>query len=129
MRPPTPWLSAGYRSELDAMAGNLTAVEERAQDRLFVAHCSLDGLRERLPLPWPSPKKTYRSEYAYLGWDDLDDPATWQQSSEFDLLLRLIDYSGLRPVLAQYADPQEPAGSSLCRLCPPPWLPRWPLPR
>lgn len=90
------------------MAGDLTAVEQRAQDRLFVAHCSLDGLRERLPLRWPtppgtppSPKKAYRSEYVYLGWDDLNDPATWQHSSEFDVLLRLIDYSGLRPVLAQ----------------------------
>jgi hypothetical protein len=90
------------------MAGDLTAVEQRAQDPLFVAHCSLDGLRDRLPLRWPtppgtppSPKKAYRSEYVYLGWDDLNDPATWQHSSEFDLLLRLIDYNGLRPVLAQ----------------------------
>jgi hypothetical protein len=90
------------------MAAKLTPVEQRAQDELFVARCSLDGLRQRLPLHWPtppgtppSPKKAYRSEYVYLGWDDLNDPATWEHRSEFDLLLRLIDYSGLRPVLAQ----------------------------
>ena len=89
------------------MAVDLTAVECRAQDGLFIAHCSLDGLRERLPLHWPtpagtppSPKKAYRSQYVYLGWQDLNDSATWEHSSEFDLLLRLIDFSGLRPVLA-----------------------------
>jgi len=103
-----PWLNVGCRSEVGAMATDLTAVEHRAQDRLFVAHCSLDGLRERLPLAWPtppgtppSPKQAYRSQYVYLGWQDLNDPATWEHSSEFDLLLRLIDFSGLRPVLAQ----------------------------
>jgi len=90
------------------MAVDLTAVECRAQDGLFIAHCSLDGLRERLPLRWPtpagtppSPKKAYRSQYVYLGWQDLNDSATWEHSGEFDLLLRLIDFSGLRPVLAQ----------------------------
>lgn len=90
------------------MAPDLTAVEHRAQDGLFVAQCSLQGLRARLPLPWPtppgtppSPKKAYRSEYVYLGWQDLNDPAAWEHCSEFDVLLRLIDYTGLRPVLAQ----------------------------
>lgn len=101
------------------MAADLTAVECRAQDSLFVKHCSLDGLRERLPLRWPtppgtppSPKRAYRSGYVYLGWQDLadgvhagelhrNDPTIWEHSSEFDLLLRLIDFSGLRPVLAQ----------------------------
>jgi hypothetical protein len=86
----------------------LTAVESRAQDAIFVAHCSLDGLRDRLPLRWPtppgtppSPKRSYRSQYVYLGWDDLQDPSAWEQMSEFDLALRLVDFSGLRPVLAQ----------------------------
>ena len=101
------------------MAAELTAVECRAQDAVFITQSSLEGLRERLPLRWPtppgtppSPKRAYRSEYVYLGWQDLadgvhagelhrNDPATWEHASEFDLLLRLIDFSGLRPVLAQ----------------------------
>jgi hypothetical protein len=32
------------------MATNLTPVETRAQDPTFVARCSLNGLRDRLPL-------------------------------------------------------------------------------
>jgi len=102
-----PRPSAGLPGEEGAMAANLTPVETRAQDALFVAQCSLEGLRQRLPLPWPtpphipsSPKKSYRSQYVYLGWEDLEDPAAWSQLSDFDLLLRLVDFDGLRPVLA-----------------------------
>jgi len=44
-----------------------------------------------------------------LGWEDpslcsgqaLEDPAAWEHLSDFDLLLRLVDYTPLRPVLAQ----------------------------
>jgi hypothetical protein len=35
------------------------------------------------------------------GWEELLDPAAWEHLSHFDLVLRLIDFSGLRPVLAQ----------------------------
>jgi len=87
---------------------NLTAVKARARDADFVDRCSLWGLRRRLPLRWPtppnvppSPKLRYRSHYVYQGWDDLLDPAVWVHLSDFDLVLRLIDFSGLRPVLAQ----------------------------
>jgi hypothetical protein len=89
----------------------LTPEQTRAQDALFVSQCSLAGLRPRLPLPWPtpaetpaSPKKSYRSEYRYLWCAALEDAQqviTWQDLSEFDLLLRLVDFSGLRPILAQ----------------------------
>lgn len=82
--------------------------EARAQDVAFVTQCSLEGLRDRLPLRWPvgddvppAPKRFYRSHYVYLSWDDLADPAIWEHLSEFDLLLRLIDFSPLRDVLAQ----------------------------
>jgi hypothetical protein len=90
------------------MAGNLSAVKARAQDLDFVTQCSLWGLQEQLPLCWPtpanvppSPKNRYRSQYVYLGWQDLQDPAAWDELSDFDLVLRLVDFSGLRPVLAQ----------------------------
>ncbi len=87
---------------------NLTAVEARARDSDFVEQCSLWGLQEQLPLCWPtppdvspSPKLRYRSHYVYQGGDDLRDLAAWAHLSDFDLVLRLIDFSGLRPVLAQ----------------------------
>ena len=86
------------------MAAELTPVETRAQDATLVTQCSLDGLRDRLPLLWPappdtppSPKKHYRSYYIYLGWEDLEDPAAWEHLSDFDLLLRLVNYTPLRP--------------------------------
>jgi hypothetical protein len=86
----------------------LSAIEARAQDQAFVAQCSLEGLRHRLPLLWPisddvppSPKRSYRSHYVYRGWQDLEDPVNWEHLSDFDLLLRLIDFSPLRDVLAQ----------------------------
>jgi hypothetical protein len=90
------------------MAANGSAVLARAQDQTFIGQCSWTGLQERLPLPWPtppdtppSPKHAYRSHYVYQGWEDLQDPAAWDLLSDFDLVLRLVDFSGLRPVLAQ----------------------------
>ena len=87
---------------------SLRPSETRAQDSDFVAQCSFEGLRHRLPLIWPvsddvppSPKLSYRSHYVYPGWEDLEDSATWEHLSDFDLLLRLIDFSPLRDVLAQ----------------------------
>lgn len=82
--------------------------EKRAQEVRFVADCSLASLQARLPLCWPtppgtppSPKKSYRSGYVYSGWEGLGDPRSWEQLDEFDLFLGLVDFSGLRPVLAQ----------------------------
>lgn len=90
------------------MAAEYTPIETRARDTAFVHQCSLSGLRERLPLQWPtppdtplSPKRGYRSHYVYLGYADLEDWDNWQHLSDFDLVLRLVDFSGLRPVLAQ----------------------------
>jgi hypothetical protein len=90
------------------MAAKVSAVEARAQDSLFVGHCSLSALQGQLPLLWPTPpdvppcpKKSYRSHYQYLGFEHLQDPEAWQTLSDFDLVLRLVDFSGLRPVLAQ----------------------------
>jgi hypothetical protein len=90
------------------MATDRTAPEQRAQDAVFVHTCQWSTLRHRVPLPWPtppdtppSPKRRYRSLYVHRGCADLDEPATWEQLNDFDLVLRLIDFTGLRPVLAQ----------------------------
>lgn len=87
-----------------------TPEQTRAQDALFVSQCNLSSLRSSLPLRWPtppelpvSPKKHYRSAYVYPWQADLADPArvtAWKDLPNFDLLLRLVDFSGLRPVLA-----------------------------
>lgn len=91
-------------------AGNRTSEQTRAADEVFVNQCNLLSLRPQLPLKWPtppdlpcSPKKSYRSGYVYSWQTELTDPEQvlkWKDLSEFDLMLRLIDFSGLRPVLA-----------------------------
>jgi hypothetical protein len=98
------------------MAAEPTPTQTRTHDPVFVRDCSLQGLRDRWPLRWPtppdvppSPKRSYRSHYAYpapglgpaAGWEELLDSAAWEHLSPFDLVLRLVDFSGLRPVLAQ----------------------------
>jgi hypothetical protein len=90
------------------MKGAGPSQETRTQDAQFVAECSLAGLQAQLPLCWPtppgtppSPKKSYRSGYVYAGGDELGDPTTWDELGGFEGLLRLVDFSGLRPVLAQ----------------------------
>lgn len=90
------------------MVAELTPVETRARDAAFVRPCSLSGFQERLPLRWPTPpgtppsaKRGYRSHYVYQGFADLEEWTNWQPLCDFDLVLRLVDFSGLRPVLAQ----------------------------
>jgi hypothetical protein len=68
----------------------------------------LSALADRLPLQWPtpphtipSPKKSYRSSYQYLSWGEWADPAEWENYDDFDWMLRLVDFSGLRDVLAE----------------------------
>jgi hypothetical protein len=82
--------------------------QTRIQDQVFVQQCSLSALREHLPLRWPipantppSPKRSYRSCYQYLGWAELEDPDCWNELDDFDLLLRLVDFRPLRDVLAE----------------------------
>ena len=89
------------------MAANPSAAA-RVQDSDFVRECSLPQLQDRLPLWWPtppgmppSPKRSYRSHYVYLGCQDLQDQQVWEHLTGFDLVLRLVDFSGLRPILAQ----------------------------
>lgn len=88
----------------------ITPEKCRAQDGLFVSQCSLLSLQGSLPLEWPalaeippSPKKSYRSAYVYprqAALADAEQVLAWKDLADFDLLLRLVDFSGLRPVLA-----------------------------
>jgi len=108
-----------------------TAVQKRAAHPDFVSTFSISAIRDRLPLPFPvpehvppSPKRHYRSEYRYLGADDLSDPSTLSSLSTFEVALRLIDFSPLRDFLAAacYAPssrgqvPYDPVSLFLC-LC------------
>jgi len=89
----------------------VSSQQARAQDSAFVQQCSLTQLRRQLPLRWPtpvglpgSPKKRYRSAYRYPWAEVCGDPGqvqAWLELGDFDLALRLVDFSGLRPVLAQ----------------------------
>jgi len=90
------------------MVAELTASGQRCQDPTFVASLSFPSLSAKLPLSLPvptdippSPKRHYRSQYAYLGYGDIVDPAVWPTLSLFDLALRLIDFSSLEAPLAQ----------------------------
>jgi hypothetical protein len=87
----------------------LGAAEQRRRNPDFLARGAITSLANRLPLPWPtppesrpSPKPRYRS--AYLSPDPRSllglDEAAWAALDNFDLVLRLVDFSGLRPVLA-----------------------------
>ena len=87
-----------------------TSEQTRAEDRQFISQCNLLSLQKSLPLKWPtpaeipsSPKKSYRSAYVYPWQTEVVDPAqvlAWKDLSNFDLLLHLVNFSGLRPVLA-----------------------------
>jgi hypothetical protein len=84
------------------MAASVSAAVDRARNPDFIQACNFFRLRDRLPLQWPvppgvppSPKRTYRSGYVYLGCDDLQDRQAWEHLSHFDGVLRLIDFSGL----------------------------------
>lgn len=90
------------------MVVELSAAQQRSRDPLLVTTLSFPSLLDKLPLSLPvpadtppSPKRHYRSQYAYLGYEDLLDPAVWPTLSLFDLALRLIDFSSLEAILAR----------------------------
>ena len=85
-----------------------TASRKRATYPDFVRTFSLEALRDRLPLRLPvpdgtppSPKRRYRSEYRYLGCDDLTQSGELANLTLFEVALRLIDFASLRDYLAQ----------------------------
>ena len=90
------------------MGAKGTPSQTRTGDAAWVARLGFTALQGKLPLRWPTPpdtpacpKRRLRSHYVYCGWEDLQEPATWQTLTQFRLLLRLVDFGPLRPVLAQ----------------------------
>lgn len=90
-------------------ANKPTAIKKRAENPTALAPFDLDNLRHKLPLAFPlhpgvppSPKPRYRSDYRYLGGDDLEDRAVLESLSPFEIALRLFDYSHLEPLLAAH---------------------------
>lgn len=90
------------------MVAELTASQQRSADSALVASLSFSSLLAKLPLSLPhppdcppAPKPRYRSQYTYLGHNDLLEPAVWATLSSFDLALRLIDFSSLEAPLAR----------------------------
>lgn len=86
-----------------------TAIQKRADNKEALARFALSNLWSSLPLTFPldpdlppSPKPRYRSQYRYLGPEDLDDPQALETLSSFDIALRLIDYSNLERPLAAH---------------------------
>jgi hypothetical protein len=62
-------------------------------------------LRPVWPVDGPTYKKRFRSSYQYLGFDELLDRKALQYYDYLDIVLRLFDFSGLRPVLSQHYQP------------------------
>ena len=85
-----------------------TAIEKRAKNSEALAPFTLQNLKLKLPLVFPrdpalppSPKLRYRSDYGYLGFDDLNEKVL-ETFSPFEIAIRLFDYSDLKPLLAAH---------------------------
>ena len=85
-----------------------TAIEKRAQNTKALEPFTLHNLKQKLPLVFPrdpnlppSPKPRYRSDYRYLGFDDLNEE-TIETFSPFEIAVRLFDYRYLEPLLAAH---------------------------
>ena len=85
-----------------------TAVQKRSQNRKALAPFALHSLKEKLPLVLsrdpnlpPSPKPRYRSAYRYPGLEDLNQD-TLETFSQFEIGVRLFDYSSLELLLAAH---------------------------
>ena len=90
------------------------ATQKRAEQALFASTWSLEALAPRLPFLFPvertlppSPKKRYRSQYAYRGVAPLLDAAQRVTLSDWEISLRLIDFAPLERSLAQAYRPSH----------------------
>ncbi len=101
---PFEGLSIPTRSELSA-GRDLSAAERCLQLPNFVAMFDWGAIRNLLPLRLPAPGETpawtrrlCRSHYQWL---PVDESETLDGLDEFDLMLRLFDFSPWRPYFAQ----------------------------
>lgn len=83
------------------------ASAKRAAHPLFLPMWAAPSLLPQLPFLFPvdpelppSPKRHYRSQYRYLGPQDLRDEARRATLSDFEIALRLIDFTPLERMLA-----------------------------
>lgn len=95
------------RAEL-AAGRTQPAAQRRLQLPTFVETFRWDSIRPLLPLQLPTPGeapawsgRVCRSYYQWLGIEDLPSSAEVLRLDEFDLLLRLFDFSPWRAYLAQ----------------------------
>lgn len=105
----TPFGSLSLPSRAELRAGrSQPAAERRLHLPHFVETFRWENLRPHLPLQLPTPGeaprwygRVCRSYYRWLGIDDLAASADVLRLDEFDLALRLFDFSAWRPYLAQ----------------------------
>jgi len=91
------------------MTTQLTPTQARTKDTRFLQAFSLHALRSKLPLripadpripPSPKNEERYRSHYVYDKEAALKDLEEMDKMNDFDLLLRLVDFSSFRDTLA-----------------------------
>lgn len=105
----TPFGSLSLPSRTELREGrSQPAAERRLHLPHFVETFRWETLRPYLPLQLPTPGeaprwygRVCRSYYRWLGIDDLATSADVLRLDEFDLALRLFDFSAWRPYLAQ----------------------------
>jgi hypothetical protein len=95
------------RAEL-AATRDLAAADRRRLSQPFVRTFAWETLRPLLPLRLELPPtaplwraRSCRSQYVWLPPDDLLSPEAWQGLDNFDVVLRLFDFSPWRPILGQ----------------------------
>jgi len=113
------------------MSQTPTATRKRAEHPDFATTFSYAALAAQLPLSLEveaglprCPKLKYLSHYQYLGHADLADRAVRPTLSDFEITLRLVDFSNLRDLLAQQVyrpgargqAPFDPVSMFLCLL-------------
>lgn len=86
----------------------LEAAERRLYVPQFIESFQWETLRPQLPLPLaplpdmpPWPGRRCRSHYQWLPPEATLTPADWEGLDDFDVILRLFDFSAWRPLFAQ----------------------------
>jgi hypothetical protein len=107
--PDSPFHALPTMSRADLVTTReVAAAERRALLPTFVQAFAWEAVRPLLPLRLELPPtvpiwraRTCRSHYVWLPPEDLQVPEAWQGLDNFDLVLRLFDFSVWRPILGQ----------------------------